>query len=108
MTLEVFALLDADGCHNDGIYIFSGKPSDLAKLAQPLQDFYALNRRQKKVEALAIKILKAAKLPEPLVRLEKAEGRILMDTLATLVSEKPVKPAHKKVYDRLAESLLVY
>jgi len=108
MALEIFGLLDADGCNNGGGYIFCGAPKDLMKLAKPLQEFYAANRRKKKVAALAEKIILGAKTALPMVRIDNAEGVVLMDVVAALADGKPPSNTHAKLYQRLVESLCVY
>lgn len=55
----------------NGDLVFKGGPGfDDAKLSS-----------QKKIQALAEMIILAAKLPVPLVRLDKAEGIVLMDVM---------------------------
>jgi hypothetical protein len=108
MALEVFALLDDNGDHNSGCYIFCGKKADLLKLARPLEEFYAANRRKKKVEALAAKIVAAAQQPTPLVRLEKAEGAVLMDVISAMAEGRAASHSYSKLYERFEDLLCVY
>lgn len=108
MALEVFALLDDNGDHNSGCYIFCGKKADLLKLARPLEEFYAANRRKKKVEALAAKIVTAAQLPTPLVRIEKPEGVVLMDVIAAMAEGRAASHTYSKLYARFEDTLCVY
>jgi hypothetical protein len=108
MALEIFGLLDADGCNNGGGYIFCGAPKDLMKLAKPLQEFYTANRRKKKVAALAEKIALGAKLAVPMVRMDRAEAVVFMDVVAELAEGKPPSNAYAKLYERVMVSLCVY
>lgn len=108
MALEVFGLLDQDGCNNCGSYIFTGSAGDLRRLAKPLQDYFAKNKRKKKVALLAEKIVQASQLPQPLVRIDKPEGVVFMDVLCELAEGKAASNAAAKLYARLAEVVCVY
>lgn len=108
MTLEVFMRVNKDGEDDGGTYIFSGKPADLRLLAAPLQEACEVNRRLKKANALANKIIEASKHPAPLVRLEKTEGQLLMDTLSAVAQGKSASHRFSKLHASLENCLLVY
>ena len=108
MALEVFMRVNKDGEDDGGTYIFCGKPADLRLLAAPLQDACAANRRLKKADTLANKIIEASRHPTPLVRLEKAEGQLLMDTLSAASQGKPASHRFSKLHANLENCLLVY
>jgi len=108
MALEVFMRVDVNGDDDGGSYIFCGKRADLRLLAEPLVKAHEANRRLKKVGALASKIQEAAELEIPLVRLEKAEGALLMDAITAASEGKGASHRFSKLYARLCECLFVY
>ena len=108
MALEVFALIDQNGNNNAGVHILCGKGADLRNLAAPLQMAYEANKRKKSIEVLANKILEAASMPSPLVRLEKIEGAMLMDAISAAAEGKASSNKFAKLLAQLENSLGVY
>lgn len=108
MALEVFMRVNKDGDDDGGTYIFCGKPAGFQLLAAPLQEACDANRRLKKAADLASKIIEASKHPSPLVRLEKVEGKLLMDTLSSAAEGKSASHRFSKLYSNLENCLLVY
>ena len=66
MTIEIFGLLDTDGCNNVGVYILCGKKSEIGQIARPLQEYYEANRRRRTVHTLATRLQKLLKCRLPL------------------------------------------
>lgn len=108
MALEVFGLLDQDGCSNDGTHIFCGKTADLVRLAKPLQEYYDSNRRKKKVWALSERILASSKLPSPLVRLDREECKVFMEALEAVSKTKSATHSYVKLYKQFYEQLAIF
>lgn len=108
MALEVFATLDDDGCNNGKSFIFCGSKSDLMGLAKPLAEVYEANRRKVKIKTLADKFIVAAAMPHPQVRIEKAEGQVLMDTLDKAAEGHKESHKYRKLYAFLVNRMPVY
>jgi len=108
VTIEIFGLLDTDGCNNVGVYILCGKKSEIGQIARPLQEYYEANRRRRTVHTLATRFAEASQMQTPLIRIEKPEGMLLMNVLSELSENKSAGHVYRKLYDRFAESLCVF
>lgn len=108
MALEVFKRVDAQGDDDGGVYIFTGMPADLRLLSSALRQAYEAKPRRRKLKALADRITEASKSDTPLVKLEKPEGRMLMDAVSRVGDGKPASNKYAELYERLGNCLQVY
>lgn len=108
MTLEVFTLLAPDGDLAGTDHIFTGKPADLVSVAKVLDEAHAANKRLRTVAALAARFHAGSQLPVPVVRLNKAECRLLVESIDTFAGQKPKTTAARKLREFLCVAIAVF
>lgn len=108
MALEIFSLLTKDGDSAQSDHLFVGKAADINAVAVVLDEIYSVNKRLRTVSALAARFHDGAKLPTPMVRLNKQDCRTLTDTLDTHATAKPKTTKARALRDLLCNALCVY
>lgn len=108
MALEIFGLLTADGDIAQTDHLFSGGAADVKGVGVVLDEVFASNKRLRSVSSLAKRFHDGASLAFPVVRLNKMDCRLLVNTLDAYAANKPKTTKARKLRDFFCTALSVF